>query len=255
MPHEIHFPILSQLGINSSEALVYELLLELGPKTAQELLPSSGLGRGNLYNVLTSLKKKSLVFEEVGAKTLFKANNPEVLRVLAEAKMSSAKDLVHQLSAALPTLKSQYQLITKRPTLRTFEGIGGLKSIYNETLDDNQTIYALVGPDEPAPELYRWLMKKYGPARAVKKIFAYVVASGETAATKEYAETSQEQLRSLISLDHSLYPFNGEVDIFGDKIAFISYKKEELIGIILESPSLAETLRSVIKFIFSSAKF
>ncbi|MFA6131978.1 MAG: helix-turn-helix domain-containing protein [Patescibacteria group bacterium] len=251
MIHEVHYPILSQLGINDSEALVYELLLELGPKPAQDLLVPSGLGRGNLYNVMASLKKKGLIFEESGAKTVFKAADPETLRRLAQAKVAASHDLLNQLSAALPTLKSQYNLVTKRPTVRMFEGIDSLKEIYRETLEDKKTIFALVGPDDPAPEIFRWLSKTYGSARAEKGIYAYVVASGEKN-IESYVKSSKEQMRSVATVDHDLYDFHGEIDVFGDKVAFISYKKEELIGTIIESSSLAATLRSAIKFILSS---
>jgi len=251
MIHEVHFPILSQLGINDSEALVFELLLELGPKPAQDLLVPSGLGRGNLYNVLSSLKKKGLIFEESGVKTVFKAADPEVLRGIARAKVAASHDLLSQLSAAMPTLKSQFNLVTKRPTVRMFEGIDGLKDIYRETLGDKKPIFALVGPDDPAPELFRWLSKTYGSSRAEKGIHAYVVASGEKN-LETYVKTSQEQLRSVVTIDHDLYDFHGEIDVFGDKVAFISYKKEELIGTIIESSSLAATLRAAIKFILFS---
>jgi sugar-specific transcriptional regulator TrmB len=248
MPHEIHFPILSQLGLNESETLVYELLLELGPKSAQELLTPSGLGRGNLYNVLTSLKKKGLVFEEPGAKTVFKAVDPEVLRGLAKAKMAATQDLLNQVNAAMPTLKSHYNLITKRPTVRIFEGIEGIKEVYKETLADKQDIFALVGTDDPAPELYKWLTKTYSVARVKNNIPAFVVASGNQN-VREYFETSEQFKRKTFLINKEIYPFHGEVDVFGDKIAFISYKKEELISVIIESPSLAETIRSTVKFI------
>ena len=245
MIHEVHFPILSQLGINESEALVYELLLELGPKPAQDLIVPSGLGRGNLYNVFTSLKKKGLVFEESGAKTVFKATDPEVLRGLAKAKVAASNDLLKQLSAALPTLKSQYNLITKRPTVRMFEGLEGIKEIYNEILEDGQTIYSVVGPDIPSEDLFRWLKNQYIKER-IKKVIKVVgvISDGERA--QELVKNSKEQLREVKVISADIYPFVGEVNIFGDKIAFLDYKKSSMIGVIIENYDLALTLRSVV---------
>lgn len=246
MTHELHFPILTQLGLNESEALVYEIMLELGPNPATSLIKPSGLGRGNLYNVLTSLKEKGLITEKVGKKTVFTASDPETLRILAKGKLSSMQEILNQLDATMPKLKSNYQLITKKPTFRVFEGIEGIKSIYLETLAQDQPIFALVGPDDPHPELYSWLTKTYTKKRVLAKIHATVIASGDTKA-KKYEKESEESLRSVTLIDDNVYPFSGEVDVFGQKIAFISYKSDELIGIIFESPALAETMRSTIK--------
>lgn len=55
----VHYPILTSLGLTENEAVLYQLLLELGPKPANELLKPSGLQRGNLYNTLTRLKERS----------------------------------------------------------------------------------------------------------------------------------------------------------------------------------------------------
>jgi len=251
MIHEVHFPILSQLGINESEALVFELLLELGPKPAQDLLVPSGLGRGNLYNVLTSLKKKGLVFEEFGVKTVFKAADPEILRGLAKAKVAASQDLLGQLSATLPTLKSQYNLVTKRPTVRMFEGLEGIKEVYLEILKDNQTIFSIVGPDTPSNELFRWLKNRYMKERIEKGIKVIgVITDGERA--RELAKTSQEQLREVALVSAELYPFAGEINIFGDKLAFLDYKKSSMIGVIIENHDLALTLRSVVSVLTKS---
>lgn len=246
MSHTLHFPILGELNLNQSEALIYELLLEIGPQTGQKLVTKTGLGRGNVYNVLKSLVEKGLVLEEKSNITLYKASNPEKLRELATSKVNQAKNLQNQLESILPSLKSQFNVITKRPTIRIFEGVEGLKDLYLETLKQTEPIYALVGPDDPDPELYKWLTGTYGKKRAKAGIWAHVVASGEKKA-EEYVSKNKEELRNAILLDDSDFPMSGEVDVFGNTVAFMSYRSDELIGALIESPALATSLRSAIK--------
>ena len=253
MAHELHNPILKELGLNASEAIVYELLLEMGPRPAQDLIDPSGLGRGNLYNVLKSLVEKQLIIEEVGKKTLYRVVDPEALRNLAQSRRRAADTLVSQLEATLPSFKSQFRLITKQPTVRLFEGIEGIQNIYRETLADKKEIFALVGPDAPAPELYTWLTRTYVKQRVASGIHASVVLSGKKEQTEKYFETSTAELRTATMVDGALYPFNGEINIFGDKVAFIAYRADELIGVILESPTIAETLRSVVRILVAAA--
>lgn len=248
MPHPSHYPILSQLGLNSSEALVYELLLELGPKTAVELVSPSGLGRGNVYNTLTSLKTKGLVLEESGAKTVYKAVDPETLRTLSSQRLTAAEELSRQLEAVLPGLKSQFSLITKQPTLRVFEGVEGIKTIYKEILKDGMDIYSLIGPDTPVPAIYRWLRTVYLKKRLEKGMRAIgIFSSGKHA--EELLATAGQELRSGAVISSVDYPFAGEIDVFGNKIAFIDYREGSLIGIILESEALALTLTSTVRAI------
>jgi len=170
MKNILNFPILQAIGLSENEALVYQLLLDLGPKPAQTLVEPSGLGRGNLYNTLNSLKEKGLIAEQSGTKKVYQAVDPENLRKLAKTQVISAQETLNQLEATLPTLKSAFRLITHKPVLRVFEGIDGLKDIYKEILEAGQPIYSLVGTDAPAPELFKWLRGTYVQKRVASGI-------------------------------------------------------------------------------------
>jgi hypothetical protein len=160
----------------------------------------------------------------------------------------TAQLLAEQIEVFLPDLKSRYRLFAQKPTLRFFEGIEGLKTVYTETLKEKQMIYALVSPDEPAEPIFRWLTTSYVQARVKGNIHVRVVVNG-TSRAQEYIKKSKEELREARFVHSETYPFRGEVDVFGDNIAFIAYKEDELIGTILESPSIAETLRSTIRLL------
>lgn len=253
MSHSLHYPILKAIGLNENEALVYQILLELGQKPAQELIEPSSLSRGNLYNTLNSLKEKGLILEESGTKKTYQAIDPEQLRTLAKTKVLSAQETLNQLESTLPSLKSAFRLITKKPTFRVFEGIDGIKQIYNEILEEEKTIYSLVGPDAPADELFQWLRTIYLTKRIKKNIHVFTALSGGIKA--EILETqAKAELRTAIDLSEKEFPFEGEVSVFGNNVAFINYKETELIGLILESSALATTLRSTVKALIASHK-
>lgn len=252
MSHDLHYPILKAIGLNENEALVYQLLLELGPKPAQELIEPSGLGRGNLYNTLNSMKVKGVVTEEISKKTIYKAVDPETLRTLAKTRVLEAQETLNQLEATLPSLKSAFRLITKQPTFRIFEGVNGIKKVYREILFQKEPIYSLVGPDAPAPELYAWLRGAYLRERVASGIHVYGAISGGKKA-EALEQQAREELRTVVDIPENEFPFEGEVTVFGDSIAFINYKETELVGLILESPALATTLRSAIKALLAYA--
>lgn len=252
MTNPIHFPILQAIGLNENEALVYQLLLESGPKPAQNLIEPSKLGRGNLYNTLNALKEKGLIMEESGTKKIYQAVDPENLRKLAKTQVISAQETLNQLESTLPALKSTFRLITKKPTFRIFEGIDGMKEIYKEILETGQPIYSLVGTDTPAPELIKWLRGTYVQKRIASNLHVYTAISGGKRADS-LEESAEQELRTVVDLPEDQFPFEGEVTVFGNSIAFMNYKETELIGLILESPALATTLRSSVKALLAFA--
>jgi len=252
MTHEaIHFPILKELGLSETEALIYELLLEEGPTKGSDLARKSAIGRGNVYNTLTSLIGKGLVEETNGKVAVFKALDPERLRILGKQKRVAAEALYEQLESVLPSLKSSHRLFTKQPTVRVFEGVEGLKELYGETLREKKPIFAFVSPDEPTPAILRWLTSTYVKARVDAGIQVKAIVNGESQAAS-YIAKSQQELREARFIKSDRYPFRGEIDVFGDKVAFIAYKEEELIGVIIESAGIAETLRSAVQIIFDT---
>lgn len=251
MAHSLHFPLLRDLGLNETEAVIYELLLTKGPQPAVDLVNPSGLGRGNVYNALTNLIGRGLVEEEKGAKTLYRVINPEQLRTLAKQKKVVAEAVYDQLESILPGLKSSFRLFTHQPTVRVFEGTEGIKDIYKETVRDKQTIFAFVSPDEPEVSVFRWLTTHYVKARVEANIAVKVIVNGGSQAADYIAKNARE-LREARFIQNKNYPFRGEIDVFGDKVAFIAYKKEELIGVIIESAGIATTLRSVVQLLIDT---
>ncbi len=249
MPHEIHFPILLELGLNSSEVQIYEVLLEYGPKPAAELVKLTDLGRGNTYNVLTSLKEKGLVIEETGKKTVFRAVDPERLRGLAKARLESVQNLYSQLDSTLPSLKSHFNLITKKPAFRVFEGVSGMKEVYQTILKTGQPIYSLIGPPAQETTLLKWLRGSYLKQRVAAQIPVFAVMSSSSKRVSEMMSRSQSELRQASVIDEQKYPFTGDISVFGNNVAFMDH--ENMIAVIIESPSLAKTMRSTIKALFT----
>ncbi|MDA1038231.1 MAG: hypothetical protein O2877_00905 [bacterium] len=244
MTTSIHYPILQAIGLNENEALVYQLLLELGPKPAQNLIEPSGLGRGNLYNTLNALKEKGLIMEESGTKKIYQAVDPENLRKLAKTQVISAQETLNQLESTLPTLKSAFRLITKKPTFRIFEGIEGIKDVYKEMLQANQPIHSLVGLGDASKELNKWLHTYYIKERLKRGIHVQGVVSSDERG-QELLEHQEEELRHVALIDKQQFPYSGDISVFGESIAFMDHRNE--IATIIENAQLAQTLRSTIQ--------
>lgn len=117
-------------GLSENEARVYLAALALGPSTVLSIARAAGIKRTTVYAVIESLKQKGLMNIEVrGFKTLFAAQDPE--RLLSH--LESRKELVKK---AMPDFAGLYNLKGGESTIKYYEGLEGVKSVYESMIRD-----------------------------------------------------------------------------------------------------------------------
>jgi hypothetical protein len=91
----------------------------------------------------------------------------------------------------------------------------------------------------------KWLEEKYIHMRIKHKIQAdVIIASGDW--SRKNMERRKEQFTTTKLVSDTLYPFAHEINIYGDKVAFIKNKKNEaLIGILIQHPLIAQTMKAL----------
>lgn len=236
---------LQNIGITDTESEIYELLLKLGGVPVKTLIAESGIKRPTVYKALYSLEKKGLVkIQDIHKKIHVRAESPAVLLNLAEKKHESIERTRETLTTIFPTLSMSYTASTEKPVVRVFEGLAGLKEIYEDLLKTNQPIFAILQAAEVEPALYEWLTTKFVKKRVKVKIHVKaIVASSRT--SREYLKKSPKEYRIARLVDSKKFPFQHEIDVYGDKVAIINYKKgEPLIGMIIHHASIAQTMKA-----------
>jgi sugar-specific transcriptional regulator TrmB len=238
-------PFLNTIGLTDKEADLYELLIQKGEMDAGDIIKASKLKRATAYKVLYSLEAKGLLtHKDLEKKLHFRPEPPAKLFELAETRYRELERAKNDLHSSLPQLTSNYILSVERPIVKTFEGVEGLKEIYEDTIREAKPIYAVHQLEELDPKLFQWLRKSYIPQRIKFHIHAYViVASGSEA--KTYVKRSKISNRTTITVPRNQFPFQHEVNIYGDKVAFINGRNNtKLIGMIIQHPLTAKTMKS-----------
>ena len=236
---------LQNIGLTTTEGSLYELLIRLGEVSVATLIQESGLKRPTVYKALYSLEKKGLVLQrKIHKKIHVRPESPVKLEEMADKQVVALKQAKDSLAAFLPSLALNYTLSTERPVVRIYEGITGLKEVYNDLLTINQPISAILQASTVDPELYQWLTTTFVRRRVRAKIHVKAIVASSTQ-SKEYVEKSSEEYRISRQVDAKLFPFQHEIDIYGDKVAIIHYKKDEpLIGIVIHHPQVAATMQA-----------
>lgn len=237
--------VLRQLGLSEKEAKVYDFLLKKGSSSVAEILKNVSLKKGDLYNVLYSLEETGLVIKEKKEKKLhFRAKHPYNLQRFLESKITEVESQKETLKALLPTLVSTYVLTEKEPGVQFFEGVEGIKKAYNDTLKEGKEIWAILQTENVDPKIYDWLTKYYVKKRARRKIFAKVIVAEDKRA-KDYVAKDRVEYRQSRLVPKDKFPIGIEVDIYGDKVAFMGFRENsDKIAIIIENKFIAETMRA-----------
>lgn len=119
---------IQDVGLTESEAKLYVTALTQGPSTALSLSRATEIKRATVYGQIESLKKKGMMrIEFNGAKKRFVAENPTQLKQVIDQRKT-------KLDKVIPALASLYNLGGKESFIKYYEGINGLKALYEELL-------------------------------------------------------------------------------------------------------------------------
>lgn len=237
---------LQQLGLDYKEQLVYTALLQLEKATANEIAYKTNLKRPTTYDILYRLRTDGIVAEiKEGKKRKFVAPSPEQLLVRANEQKRA-------LEHDLPQLLSIYNTKTKRPKVAYFEGIDGIKQLYEDTLLvtlDGGEILAYVTKDtvDALPEY----TADYVRRRAARNITLRGIYESSPA-VERYLSKNKEQRRRARVLNNA-QPLHNEINIYGDRMIIITHKPEPF-GVQIESKEIADTQRTIFELAWRSAK-
>lgn len=122
--------ILTNLGLSENESKVYLAALVLGASSILGIAKAAEINRTTAYAIIDSLQKKGLMNIEIsGLKKRFIAEDPEKLENILEIKRQ-------QLKNVLPDFSALYSRRGGGSTIKYYEGIEAIKSVYDKMLDD-----------------------------------------------------------------------------------------------------------------------
>lgn len=242
--------LLQKIGLSEDEGKAYQFLLGQRDATAGEVIKNTGLKRGTGYNVLKSLATKKLIKENTATKVArFSVNHPTEMQVRLDEQAQVLLEQKNTLAAILPGLVSQYNLTQGKPSIRFYEGIDGIKQIYDDILAVGEGFCFVRNAYEPVyQEKILPIVEDFIKKRVAKKIKTTALAPidiypSESDRSKT-VDLDKKRLMDRTWVDSALYDMPVEINIYGNKIALISFAKE-LVGMIIESPQISQALRQL----------
>lgn len=234
--------ILQAFGLSERERAIYLAALEFGESLQVPLANKVGMKRTSLRELLPNLLYRGILQEVVrGKRRYILARDPRELVAELERRTQEARN-------ALPSLMALQNNLREKPKVRFFEGVEGVKHVYEETLRVAQPLYSFVEVSTIHPEIEDWLVRYYVPRRNAKQIKNYVLVN-EWAGVEELIPTGPFRLNRIVPSKE--FPFRMEILIFGDYVAFVHFRKTESpSATLIQSQAAATTLRSAHQYIW-----
>jgi HTH-type transcriptional regulator, sugar sensing transcriptional regulator len=231
--------IVESVGLDAEEAKLYIAGLRLGSAPASLYARRTQLNRITAYNRLerlvrfghcTSMKTKNGTF--------YTPVDPEHLAL-------AARNNAEALERALPELRSLRGASHRAPHVRYFEGVDGMRRVYEDTLTAEKELLNFANS---AIVRTHWQTydEEYVAERVKKKIYLRGIAPNDEEGRRVHGE-DKKNFREIRLISAEEFDFDNEINIYDDKVAIVSFGGEgnDLFGVIIESKEVADTQRQI----------
>ena len=248
--------ILAELDLQDKEPEVYIALLKTpGAQPASVIANRASLNRTTTYKALIRLVKKGLVTktQRQGVICFFAEDPDQRLQSLLSKKRKNL-DLVNEgLMNILPDLQSIQHQELRKPKIRYYEGVEGVRQSYLDMIKSCKTknmvaIFAVV--ETIGVELQNFFVNEYVPARVKKGINIKNICL-QSPKTLQYKKRDQMELRSTKFVSKKHFPLiNTEVNLYDNSMHYMSFDADNYFAMIVEDKYISAMFKAVFNLLW-----
>ena len=244
----IPYAELEEIGLTQREIKVYVALLEIGQSSVGNIVKKSRIASSKIYEILDKLIEKGLVsFVMKNNVKYYTASDPEtILKFLEEKKIILAESII-------PSLKNMYHFTKAEKQATVYEGIRGLKAVYEimlKELNKDETLYVLGAPAK-ANEKLETYFQLFHRRRIANKNTVKIVYNSDAAKYLTSRKAMKLTEVRIMSKDQAVPCW---IDIFSDYIALFSISDKDQTAVLIKDKSIAESFRIYFEIIWNSSK-
>ena len=237
-------------GFSDKEAGVYISLLELGKGTVSVIARKAGINRTTGYDILGSLVEKGVIsVSGKKPKQEYVAESPETIKKYILQEIENKKDALLEVEKIVPELTTLHN-VAGRPSVRFYEGIDGLRQVYEDTLTSHEPIRAYATVDDMHKGLPNYFPEYYKRRAGAGIAIRAVIPATEIGRDRKTKDAKEMRETALVPADK--YYFHPEINIYDNKVMIASWR--EKLGIIIESAEIADAMKKIYELAWAEAK-
>jgi len=250
----MHKKILLKTNLTPSQAEILEFLYLNKEARASTIAKEIKRSRAIVYKDLGELEKMKLAekYDKSNQISMFRATHPNNLEnLMKEREQELIKDKKILINH-LPNLVSEFNLSHNKPGITFYEGLIGINKVLDDTLTTKETILTYV--DIEAIEKYLpEINKKYTTNRKRKNIKKRGLLI-DTPFARKFLKGYHSEITENKFIPSDFFPFGSVLQIYDNKISYISLSEENMIGVIIEDKNINTMHRSLFEFAWQHAK-
>lgn len=238
--------ILDEFGLTKNKGAVYIAALQIGSGSTQDISFKVQMPRTTVHEILQHLVSLGLVsYVTSGRRRIYTAEPPKKIESLILEKQL-------KLESAMPELLSLYNTKGTRPKVQYYEGIHGIKTVFEDTLRvKNKVLLGILSMEDLYKIPGKDFMDDYVRRRVGAGIKLRVVRS-EIKEVEEAWPASNEENRELhYAPANIIFPMT--VYIYDNKVGIIGTQRENF-GMIIESVDFYNTIRNLFEIMWQISK-
>ena len=245
--------ILTQLGLDANQILIYTYLLENGASKASSIAKNTPFKRGLVYKILDELVELQIIEKDDpnGGVSIFTPFHPSALKSLAESKVRQAQNAQNHLDSDIGSLISKYNLANNKPGIEFYEGVEGVKKVIYDTLTSKTAIYTYADMEQ-VEKYIKKINDEYAQKRDkmnLKKKVLLVDSEYTHKILREYKKTNLD-IRFVKNASH----FATVMQIYDNKVSYVTLSDAKMVGIIIQDKNIYDTHKALFKSMWGVAK-
>jgi len=245
---------ITDTGLSKEQAIVYEVLLKQGESPASSIakaVPSgTTLSRPLVYKVLEELIQLDLATksDEAGKIAKFTPKHPVAITKVIDKEKERIEQTKKQFLATSGKLSSLFNLSVGKPGVQFYEGKDGVWEVLMDSMTATEEIMTYADLEAIAKYIPD-LNAEYSTLREDKDVKKRGLVIDSPEARKFLKSYDGEVTHTkLISGTEATVPFQTIMQIYDNKVSYITLTDEYLVGIIITDQFIANTH----KYLFES---
>lgn len=237
---------LEKIGLNNKESRIYLKLLEKGTLTANEISKLTGILRQTAYEVLENLKQKGLIFSFIkNKKNNFEASDPHKLKETIEEKQQIISSLIPELQK----IRGKINIKTK---VEFYEGVEGIKNVYNQILKDKPKEMLEYGNSTLFIEIMKFYFIDNYIIKRVKNNTNVKLITEKNEKIKEMYKSDKKMLRETRYIGN-INKIKTAGYIYNNNLIIIKFSPEPL-AILIKDEEIIKTQREFFNLLWNISK-
>jgi len=238
--------LVNNFYFTENEAKVYLAALQLGRSRVSSIAKKAELNRITAYEILRRLVQMgiahSVLYSNVQSFTVI---TPDILVSKMESRLKVAQQILPQLALFNHTNIA-------KPKVAFFEGIEGIRTLYEDTLSSKDKIICnIANPENLLKTVGVDFFDQYVKKRLRRKIQVRVLLPDSTR-NKKYKKETKSVMREVKYFDGEIFDMPNEILIYDNKISLLSFSS--LVGVLVEDEDIYKSMLALWKMAWGSSK-